>query len=385
LTGTEKYFGTGNFWIIKSLNLKIMIGNRIFPPILLFLFVAGDSGAQTAMRLAGSLDPAIISRDYPNIDAILIAQHKKIIFEKYFNGLTKDSLHDTRSSFKSITAILLGIAIDKGFIKDVHEKVYSFFPEYKNYKNWVTDKDSMTIEDLLEMKSGFDCEEWNDTRDCEDEMTRSNDWVKFSLDLPLVHKPGTVWSYMSSNPMILSGIISNASHMPLDQFAAKYLLGPLNIKEYRWTKDKMGHSMTAGSFYAMAEDMVKIGQLVLNRGVWNGQQLVTAAWLERATTPITKIENFSNVGIARVQGAIPQPTFYGYFWYNEKLITDKFKYNAIFSSGNGGQFIILIKALDLVVVFNGHSYNSRKSKLVFDVLVRYILPYLESANAPDKN
>jgi CubicO group peptidase (beta-lactamase class C family) len=361
-----------------------MSGKRLSTTILLFLFLASNSSAQTAMRLARSLDTAVIGRNYPNIDAILISQGNKIVFEKYFNGLTKDSLHDTRSSFKSLTAILVGIAIDKGFIKDVHQKVYTFFPEYNHYENWVAEKDSMTIEDLLEMKSGFDCEEWNDTKDCEDEMTRSNDWVKFSLDLPLIHRPGTVWSYMSSNPMILSGIISNASHMPLDQFADKFLFRPLNIKEYRWTKDKTGHAMTAGSFYTKPEDMIKIGQLVINKGIWNGQRLVSAAWLERATKPITKIENFSNVGIAQVQGAVPQPTYYGYFWYNEKLMTDKFEYNAVFSSGNGGQFIILVEALDLVVVFNGHSYNSRKSKLTFDILVRYILPYLVSANAPDK-
>jgi CubicO group peptidase (beta-lactamase class C family) len=354
----------------------MMSGKQFFLFVLPFLCMAIRSSGQAEAQLAKSLDVSTISRQYPNIDAILVAQGRKTIFEQYYNGLTKDSLHDTRSSFKSLTAILLGIAIDKGFIKSVKEKVYSFFPEYAHYENWVPDKDSMTIEDLLEMKSGFDCEEWEGTRDCENEMSKADDWVKFSLDLPLVHKPGTFWSYMSSNPMILSGIISNASHMPLDAFAAKYLFDPLGIKVYRWTKDKMGHAMTAGSFYAMAEDMIKIGQLVLNNGVWNGQQVINASWLERATKPITKIDNFSNTGIAQVQGAIPQPTYYGYFWYNEKLLTDRFAYNLIFSSGNGGQFIMLVKELGLVVVFNGHSYNSRKSKLPFDILIRYILPYL---------
>lgn len=113
----------------------MMSGKQFFLVSLLFLFLANRSAAQAEARLAKSLDVSTISRRYPNIDAILVAHDRKIIFEQYYNGLTKDSLHDTRSSFKSLTAILLGIAIDKGFIKGVKEKVYSFFPEYKHYEN----------------------------------------------------------------------------------------------------------------------------------------------------------------------------------------------------------------------------------------------------------
>src|SRR5580700_5869601 len=149
----------------------MMSGKQFFLFVLPFLCMAIRSSGQAEAQLAKSLDVSTISRQYPNIDAILVAQGRKTIFEQYYNGLTKDSLHDTRSSFKSLTAILLGIAIDKGFIKSVKEKVYSFFPEYAHYENWVPDKDSMTIEDLLEMKSGFDCEEWEGTRDCENEMS----------------------------------------------------------------------------------------------------------------------------------------------------------------------------------------------------------------------
>ena len=154
-------------------------------------------------NLLDSITAAVKQGAYPNIDAIIISHKGKISYEKYFNDLTKDSLHDSRSSFKSITGLLTGIAIDKGFIKSVNEKVYSFF-QYKQYNNWDSRKDSMTFKDLLEMKSGYDCEEWNDSKDCEDEMTKSNDWIKFSLDLPLSHSPGTFWAYTS-------GIVDNDS------------------------------------------------------------------------------------------------------------------------------------------------------------------------------
>lgn len=331
--------------------------------------------AHPNQNLLDSMTVAIEQRAYPNIDAIIISQNEKTVYENYFNGLTKDSLHDTRSSFKSVTGLLIGIAIDKGFIKSVNEKVYSFFPEYKNYSNWDSRKDSMTIQNLLEMKSGYDCEEWNSTKDCEDEMTNSDDWIKFSLDLRILNTPGTVWAYNSSNAVILGGIIANASKMPVAQFADTFLFKPLGIKNYRWTKDPLGHGMTAGSFYILPADMAKIGQLVLNKGIWKGKRIVSKKWIEEATQRITQIEDFSNVKISRTKLATPQATYYGYTWYNEEIRTDKIKENVIFASGNGGQYIMVISDLNLVVAFTGNSYNSWKSKLPFDLLIKYILPY----------
>jgi CubicO group peptidase (beta-lactamase class C family) len=175
--------------------------------------------------------------------------------------------------------------------------------------------------------------------------------------------------------MIISGIISNATHMALSDFAAKYLFEPLGIKKYQWTKDKKGHAMTAGSFYISPTDYIKIGELVLQKGSWNNRRIVSEAWLNRATERITQIENFSNVAISKTKSAIPQPTWYGYYWYNEEINTGKLKYNIVFASGNGGQYIMIIKELRLVILFNGNSYDSWKSKLQFELLAKYILPY----------
>lgn len=320
---------------------------------------------------------AIEKGKYPNIDGIVVAQHNKIIYQHYFNGLTATSLHDTRSSFKSITSLLMGIAIDKGYIKSVNEKVYTFFPQYGSFKNLEHNKLNMTIQNLLEMKAGFDCEEWNSTKDCEDEMELTNDWLKFSLDLPMAHKPGTFWAYNSSAPMIIGGIIESATKMPLATFAETFLFKPLGITDYRWTKDPTGHAMTAGSFYMKPIDMAKIGMLVLNKGMWQNKSVVSRKWIEESTKPITKIEDFSNVGISKAKNVYPQPTYYGYYWYNEKMLTDHFGYNVVFSSGNGGQYFMVIADLDLVVAFTGNSFGSWKSKLPFEVLIKNILPYLK--------
>jgi len=321
---------------------------------------------------------------YNNVDGIVISRYGKTIFQDYFHEYTKDSLHDSRSAFKSITGILVGIAIDKGYIKNVQQKVYKFFPDYKRPANWDKRKDSMTIEHLLEMKSGFDCEEWNGTKDCEAEMGNTRDWIKFCLDLNLKNKPGSKWDYTSINAMLLGGIIANASHMTVSQFADRFLFKPLGIKRYIWTKDSLGHELTAGNFFILPDDMIKIGELVLNNGIYQKKRIVSSKWIRMMTAKLTEIENFSNVRISKNKEAIPQPTYYGYTWYNEKIVTRQLSYNVVFASGNGGQYIMIVRDINLVVVFTGNSYNSSKSKLPFDIMIRYILPVLNPSGTATK-
>lgn len=343
--------------------------------IFLFSFIAK---AQSGLTKLDSIDISVKNGIYPNLDAVIISQHKKIVFQSYYNAQNKDSLHDTRSAFKSITATLIGIAIDKGFIKSVNQKVYDFFPNYQKPRIWDKRKDSLTIENLLTMKTGFNCEEWSGDKDCEDEMEASKDWIKFCLDLDFKNSPGSKWDYTSINAMILGGIIANSSRMSVSEFAEKYLFNSLKITKYRWTKDPLGHETTAGSFYILPTDMLKIGELILNNGIYNGKRIVSAKWVEQMTQKITLIEEFSNVRISKNKQAIPQPTYYGYMWYNEQVKTEKLNYNLIFASGNGGQYIMVVKELDLVVVFTGNSYNSSKSKLPFDVMIKYVLPTFQT-------
>jgi CubicO group peptidase (beta-lactamase class C family) len=322
----------------------------------------------------------IEKNSYTDIHSVLIYKGNKQIYEHYFNGFGMDSLQDSRSSFKSITSLLVGIAIDKRLIKNVNQKVYAFFPEYKQFENYDDKKKEMTIKNLLEMESGFDCEEFNDTKDCEGTMTTTNDWVKFSLDLPMKYSPGKVWSYTSSDPMIISGIISNVSKMSIMDFAKKYLFEPLGITKYRWTIDPAGHGMTAGSFYILPADMMKIGLLVKNKGIWEGKRIVSEKWVNESTNTPIAIPDFSFVKFSKSDVAIPQPTYYGYYWYTEEVKTKSYNENVLFASGNGGQYIMIIKNLELVVVFTQGNYSSWKAKRAFDILAKYILPSYKPVN-----
>ncbi len=338
---------------------------------------AGQSLSGKQHKFLDSLQILANENNYSGIHSILIAKDGKLVYEQYFNGWNKDSVHDSRSAFKSITSLLTGIAVDKGLIKDVNQKVYAFFPEYKDFSGNNAWKKDMTIGHLLRMQSGFDCEEFDGEKDCETDMMASKNWVRFSLDVPMKHKPGTAWAYMSGNPMILSGIISRVAKMSIMDFAKKYLFDPMGIKHYRWTVDPSGYGMTAGSFYILSSDMMKIGQMMLQKGMWNGNRIVSAAWLEQSTNTPVPIPGFSYVKFSGSAVAIPQPTYYGYYWYKEEIRTKTFRENVVFASGNGGQYLMLIERLGLVVVFTQGNYNSWKAKKAFDLLARFIIPAFE--------
>lgn len=326
--------------------------------------------------LLTEMTAAIENNQYTGMHSVLISKGDSLVYERYFNGFHRDSLHDTRSAFKSITSLLAGIAIDKGSIKDVHQPVLSFFPEYAQSLGKDARKKAMTIKDLLEMKAGFDCEEFDGTKDCENDMANTQDWVKFSLELPMKDQPGTVWAYSSSAPMIISGILSKVTGMSVTAFAKKYLFDPLGITHYRWTIDPAGHAMTAGSFYIRPLDMLKIGQLVNNKGVWKGKRIISAKWIHESTQATIPIPDFSYVKTSRTTLAIPQPTFYGYYWYREniRIKSNNKQEEVILASGNGGQYIMIIEDLDLVVVFTQGNYGARVAKQAFELLIKYILP-----------
>lgn len=351
--------------------------SRLFIIFLIVFFPTLKAQRIVEKRLLDQMSTAINLSEYSGINSVIIAKKADVLYERYFNGYTRDSLHDSRSSFKSITSLLIGIAIDKGFIKSVNQKVYEFFPGNKILKTDVL-KSKITIKDLLEMRSGIDCEEFYETKICEDDMSLSRDWVEFSLNRPMKTSPGELWSYTSVNPMICSGILTNATGMSVVEFAKKYLFDPLGIQNYKWTIDPAGNAMTAGSFYILPKDMLKIGLLVKNNGKWKNRQIVSEKWIRQSTECDIVIPEFSFMKSSRSKIGIPQSTYYGFYWYKELLKTNDVAENLLFASGNGGQYIFIVKDLDLTVVFTQSNYGSYKAKQAFEIMAKYIIPAVKA-------
>ncbi len=323
-----------------------------------------------AAALAAMVE-AIESGQFTKIDSVIVARRGRLVFEAYFNGFEAETLHDTRSSFKSVTSILIGIAVDHGLIGDVRDPILPAFSQYETFENWSEDKRAITLEHLLTMTAGFDAEEnfgvgpWR-----EDDMWKSRDWIKFTLDLPMAHRPGEQFSYNTPTSVLLGGVLRQASGEPVPEFARKRLFEPLCILDYRWRFSPSGQAMTGGSFFIRPRDMAKFGQLFLDRGVWNGRRIVSQEWVDRSTR--------RRVAALPPGSQIPhelEEMGYGYHWWTHRRFLGSERTSTFLAAGNGGQVIYVFPGFDLVVVFTGSNYNDPKGHRQPRQIVRsFILP-----------
>jgi len=335
------------------------------------LFLSVNCKGQQSNELT-RLKTIIASDTYPNIDGVVISQNNTIIFEEYFNGFARDSLHNTRSSFKSITSLLAGIAIDKGLFT-VEDEIAKFITEWKN-----DPRGKITVKNLLEMKSGLACEGFFGIGpDCESEMWETDDWLNYILNIPLRHEPGLNWAYTSMEPELIGIIISRTSNMTLMEFAKQYLFKPLEILDYKWYITPNGTGYAAGSFFMSPFDMLKIAKLVLNNGHWKGQQIVSEKWINESTRGQTDVE-MSFTRFARTDNAKYSAATYGYLWYREKLNYKNIETELLFASGNGGQYMMVLKDYNAAIAFTGSNFGNWRGKLPFDILLKHIIPILES-------
>lgn len=339
---------------------------------LLFASCSAQHADKSAIE---KLKEKIADKTYPKIDAIIVQHGDKIVMEEYFNGFKKDSLHDTRSSFKSITSLLAGIAIYKKLMA-LDDRLGRFFPELKD-----EGKRNISVQHLLEMRSGLNCEEFYDIGpECESEMVKTEDWIAFCLGVNLIRQPGMNWSYNSNEPMLVGEIIARASGMTVMEFAKQNLFQPLGISDYKWTISPKGQGMTAGSFYMKPADMLKIINLVKSKGNWNGRQIVSANWIETSTNCRIDID-FSFTRYSRMPNARYESARYGFFWYKEHLKYKHIDTEVLFASGNGGQYMMFLPAYNLTAVFTGSNYNNWRGKLPFEMLLKYIIPSIEKENS----
>jgi len=320
---------------------------------------------------------AVKAGDYTKLDSILIARNGKLVLEAYFNGFDRETKHDTRSAFKSFTSALVGIAIDRGVIAGVDEPISQYFPDY--WPGIETDPDKkarITLAHLLTMTGGFDAEEnWGIGPYREDDMVASPDWVEYSLNLWMAHEPGTQFSYNSSTSFLLGAVVAQASGQAVPAFARENLFQPLGITDYCWSLTRNGRAVTQGNFYIRPRDMLKFGQLYLNRGTWEGRQIVSEEWV----TESTRYHVDSRLPFGRRNGKDRRG--YGYQWWNGTATNSRFDW--YMASGNGGQKIFVFPKMDMVVVFNGSHYGkSIGHEQPSDLINRFIAPAALGAANP---
>lgn len=325
------------------------------------LVPAAEVGMDAAVlaKAVSTLPPA----SQHGISSMLVMRHGKPVLEQYWNGYDKDTLHDLRSATKSITSLLMGIAIDQRMVGSVNDTLAShlgtLYPDAPAYRL------GLTLSDMLTMRSGLDCDDWTGSSPGNEEnMYRQGDWVRFYTGLQAIRNPGTVTRYCTGNPVALGRVIAQAANKPVPAFASEFLFGPLNIQSARWAQYDNGRQTdTGGHIYMRPRDMAKLGQLALQKGMWNGRQLVSAAWLDESMRHHTRFANQPERG----------GHGYGYLWWRRSEAVNGQLVDIVYASGNGGQFIAVVPELDVVAVFTGENYNANSEQLPFDAMRLYVL------------
>jgi CubicO group peptidase (beta-lactamase class C family) len=282
----------------------------------------------------------------------------------------RDMLHKIMSDTKSITSTCIGIAIDKGFIENVHQSIFDYLPEHQHLN---TDgKDKITIEHLLTMTSGLEWDEWSASlsstgNDIVGIWFSDEDPITFILQRPLKNEPGTSFTYSGGNMIVLGEIIKYATKMNIDEFSGKYLFQPLGIDYFYWyNRFENGVIEAAGGLELTPRGMAKIGVTFLNEGFWNGQQIISEQWVEKSATSFP-----GNTGID-VPGTDKRDVGYSYSWWTKAFSDSDKEINMFYAGGWGGQNIFVFPELNAVVVTTGGTYTS--STKTITLLERYIIP-----------
>jgi CubicO group peptidase (beta-lactamase class C family) len=272
------------------------------------------------------------------IHGVLIARHGKLVLEEYFHGTNPDEPHDTRSAAKSLTSMLVGAA---KLPASTH--VYAAMGEHPDDPR----KQALTVEHLLTMSSGLDCDDDDDNspgrEDTMQKQTAQPDWYKFTLDLKMIRNPGEKSVYCSCQPNLSGGVLGRKTGRWLPDLFRDLVAEPLQIRNYAMNLTPTGDAYMGGGVRFPPRDFMKLGQVMIDGGRWHGRQIVSAEWAKRSTSPLTKIEGRK----------------YGYLWWLEDYPYRERTVRAFFAGGNGGQIVMGIPELDLVIAFYGGNYSDR--------------------------
>ena len=277
-----------------------------------------------------------------DLKGIVILRHGSLVAESYFNGDDANSLHDIRSATKSITATLMGIAIDRGMVKSVDDSIATYLPNLPR-----DGKENIKIRDLLNMRSGLDANDddpaspGNETR-----LDASTDWMKSVYEVPMKAPPGKQYIYVSINAFLAGAIIENASQIELDKFAFQNLFSPLGIARYKWRHVPIDRTTGQGNLEITTRDEAALGQLFLEKGQYDHRKIVSSGWVEQCLA--------NQVPISAVD---PYADFYGYMWYTKTETVGGRSILVHFASGNGGNKIYLVPSLNLVMAITSSAYN----------------------------
>jgi CubicO group peptidase (beta-lactamase class C family) len=299
---------------------------------------------------------------YGKIDSLLIIRNGYLVFEEYYNNYKRESLHSIQSVTKSFTSALIGIAVEAGSIKDLDQRIISYFPN-KKIENNDYRKMSIRIGNILTMTTGMDYGEGYPGSPHDQLNQLKNGWDTFYLNRPMINAPGKYFNYDSGGVILLSCILKNITEMNAIDYAKKYLFPKLNIKAYDWYNNSEGQTHTGGGLSLRPMDMAKLGITYLNNGKYNDIQIIPTKWIKESFEK--RVSFNGSLG--------PYDIGYGYLWWILK--PDSIDSNYIYAAkGYMGQFIFVIPQYKMVVVFTGSEKDNMLMNIPIELLYTKVLP-----------
>ncbi len=319
------------------------------------------------------VDAAFKAGELSGLHGLIVARGGKLVLERYYPGQDEnwgrnlgvvnfgaDTLHDLRSASKSIVALLYGVALSEGKVPTLDTPILNSFPEYADL-NADPKRKAISIEHVLSMTMGTDWNEdlpYTSSANSEIAMEQAKDRYRFILERAIVVEPGKRWIYSGGATALLGKIIAKGTGMRLQDYAREKLFGPLGITQVEWILASDGEVASASGLRMRPRDLAKIGQLILDKGLADGKAVVPANWLEASFQPRAMIST--------------ERGDYGYHWYLGKLRASGKQWVGAF--GNGGQRLIIIPALELIIAITAGNYNREDQwKMPVEILGKYVL------------
>jgi len=293
------------------------------------------------------------------VHSLLVVRHGYVVAEANVYPFTEDTPQPIHSITKSIVATLVGIALDEGYIESLNQPVLSFFPKLKGLE---PKKRAITIRHLLTMTSGLDWPEHERPYSAPDNvvsrMKAAEDPVRFVLERPTSANPGKEFNYNSGTWHVLMAILARATGMDPYMFAKEHLFSPLGISRVSWERDGSGLPWGGGGIRMRPRDLAKIGLLYLQRGFWEGKQVVSANWVDQATRAHVNTDEDYGYG-------------YGWWVYPPKSSIPRPIQRVFWASGGTSDRLYVIPALDMALVLTG-ALDYQESQKVMDILLDMI-------------
>jgi CubicO group peptidase (beta-lactamase class C family) len=312
---------------------------------------------------------AVGSGAYQQITSVIVARDDRVLYEHYFDAEGAEALRNTRSATKTVTGMLVGAAIDRGLLR-VDAPVMPFFKDRWPVANPDPRKDRITVEDFLTMSSLLECDDENEfSRGNEERMYLVEDWVKFTLDLPIKGFPGwqekpeqsaygRAWSYCTAGATTLGPLLERATKQSVPDFAQAVLFKPLGIDKVGWQFQPLGSAMTGGGLGLRSRDLLKLGQLYGNAGRWQGRQVISEAWVRQSVSPHAN---------ARAD------TDYGYLWWLQTFQVNGQKIPTYGMYGTGGNKVYVLPEQHVVVVVTTTNYRVAGAGTLTDKLFTTVI------------